>query len=276
MHPDPRSREFFERFFGRDFVGCDVNLRGSGCGASQILQMAAAAKPVPPLLTCPSPCSALDGPAMSTCTQGLPPTNSCRNIPAVSAPPQRSPVFLKSATSDLTCSSEARRQRQPPHLFAGALAGASTRRPGFVVAHHAGGVRPSATMHAPVNVAKSSIASGLNRRPKLSASAERQPAFGVGVVDLDRLAASERLRRPACTRSPMACSPCTPRARASRRPASLRLRRDGRQHGGRAGHVRLHVEHAFVGLERQPARIERDPLADDDDAPSRARRCPAR
>ena len=38
------------------------------------------------------------GPAMSRWHQGVSPTNSARNQAAVMAPPQRSPMFLMSAT----------------------------------------------------------------------------------------------------------------------------------------------------------------------------------
>ena len=47
---------------------------------------------------------------------------------------------------------------------------------------------------------------------------------------------------------------------------------DGRQHSRGAGHVGLHVHHALVGLERQPARVEGHALADQDDALGGVRR----
>src|SRR5439155_421245 len=49
--------------------------------------MVATPKPVPPLATWPASLSAAAGPAMSTCTHGVSPTNSFKNSPAVSAPP---------------------------------------------------------------------------------------------------------------------------------------------------------------------------------------------
>src|SRR5204862_5024811 len=39
---------------------------------------------------------------------------------------------------------------------------------------------------------------------------------------------------------------------------------DGRDHGGAAGHVGTHQVHALGGLDRDPAGVERDALADQD------------
>ncbi len=84
---------------------------------------------------------------------------------------------------------------------------------------------PSATMQAPVSVAKSSTASGLKPQPEAERVGEREPSFGVGVVDLDGLSVERtNARRRACTSFPTACSRCRPRARAPRWGASLRRR----------------------------------------------------
>src|SRR5262249_34508539 len=59
-------------------------------------------------------------PAMSRCIHGVSPTNSFRNMAAVVAPPQRPPVVLMSAMSDLIISlysSSAGRR----HIFSPAL-----------------------------------------------------------------------------------------------------------------------------------------------------------
>ena len=81
----------------------------------------------------------------------------------MSAPPQRSPVFLHVGDLALELLAQARRQRQAPHLLAGALAAAShvaTSASSSLITPAMYG--PSATMQAPVSVAKSNIASGLS------------------------------------------------------------------------------------------------------------------
>ncbi len=132
-------------------------------------------------------------------------------------------------------------------------------------------------MQAPVNVAKSSMASGLEAQPERHCVGQREPSFGVGVVDLDGLSV-ERTKDIAEL------------VRIARRhvlgASGERVNLDGellfaggdgrRQHGRCAGHVRLHVEHAFVGLEREAARIEGDALADEHEAPTRAGRLPGK
>ena len=126
-------------------------------------------------------------------------------------------------------------------------------------------------MHAPVSVAKSSTASGLSAQPEGDRVGQREPAFGVGVVDLDGLA-------------------------VHRTKHVAELVRLARRHVLGAGRERVHLDGqlllgggdraaitaaapdmsifmstiAFVRLQRQAARVERDALADEHDPPPRA------
>ena len=131
-------------------------------------------KPVPPLRVRASSSGESAGPAMSRWAQGMPsPTKSCRNTPAIDAPPQRLPeMFLMSATSE---SSSARisfgsGSGHTGSPSASAAACTWSRSPSWLPINPAIFV-PSATMHAPVSVARSTMASGSSSVASASASA---------------------------------------------------------------------------------------------------------
>ena len=131
---------------------------------------------------------------------------------------------------------------------------------------------------APVSVARSSDV----RRALLARVPERvgehEPALGVGVRDLDRLAVRGRedvaragtRRRSACSRS----AATTVERRAAGSPSSA-IAPDACDHGRAAGHVALHVLHVQRRLERDPAGVERDRLADEPEHDVGACRRPA-
>ena len=103
---------------------------------------------------------------------------------------------------------------------------------------------------------------------------EHEPALGVGVRDLDRLAVQRRddvarPDRPAAR----ACSRRPERRRATRSGSpSSAVAREPAERGGAAGHVRLHLVHPAGRLERDAAAVERDRLADEARADVSARR----
>jgi hypothetical protein len=98
---------------------------------------------------------------MSRCAQGAFPTNSRRKIAALIAPPQRSPWFFMSATSDrsvsLCRSTSGSRQNDSP---ARAAAESSSSASVSVFENSPATQCPSATTHAPVSVATSTSAAG--------------------------------------------------------------------------------------------------------------------
>ena len=103
---------------------------------------------------------------------------------------------------------------------------------------------------------------------------EDQPALGVGVVDLDRLAVElgddvaglDRASRSACSRSTGIAA-----TRSSSSPSSA-IGAERLEHRGAARHVHLHLLHPGRGLDRDPAAVEGDRLADEPDPPRRRRR----
>ena len=134
---------------------------------------------------------------------------------------------------------------------------------------------PSATRAAPVSVARSTMRSGASTVVRVGERVgEHQPALRVGVEHLDRPAAvvgddvphpHRGAGRHVLRRRHQAGDP----DRAAE-PASADMARD---HRGPAGHVGLHGLHAVVGLQRQPAAVERDALADQHHVPARLGGC---
>ena len=129
-------------------------------------------------------------PAMSRCAHGVLSTKRCSNCAAVIEPPQRPPVFFMSANLESIILSysgpSGMRQTRSP-----VASPALVRR-----SHSLSSLEnmpayswPSATMMAPVSVARSIMNFGL--KPGVDVMqhvGEHEPAFGVGVDDLDGLA----------------------------------------------------------------------------------------
>ena len=93
---------------------------------------------------------------------------------------------------------------------------------------------------------------------------EHEPALGVGVDDLDRLAVGGREDVAGPER--VAARHVLRRGddgEHAHREAELGDRADALDHGGAAGHVALHVLHVQRRLERDAAGVERDRLADE-------------
>ena len=94
------------------------------------------------------------------------------------------------------CRYRRRRRRASPHNVSRAASARAGRTPprrrraspaasASSLANKAGRSGPSATRAAPVRVAKSRISSGFSSAARVSASAEDQPPFRVGIADLD-------------------------------------------------------------------------------------------
>ena len=106
---------------------------------------------------------------------------------------------------------------------------------------------------------------------------ENEPAFGIGIDDLDRLAGHgfDDVARPLRIRPGHVLDEADGADRVD-----LGLARGERMHqaddAGGARHVALHVLHAGGGLDRNAAGIEDDALADEGDRLRLARLCPCR
>ena len=129
---------------------------------------------------------------MSRWTHGTPSTNSCRNSPAVSAPPSRGPTFLMSATDESMPRAVVGGQRERPHPLADAVGrGLDLLAPGVVVAHQAG------DLLAERDDARTGERGEVDHRGGLVLGRERErvgedePPFGVGVEHLDGLAVAD-------------------------------------------------------------------------------------
>ena len=122
------------------------------------------------------------GPAMSRCAQGTSPLNSWRNKPAVErAAAAGAGDVLDVGDLGVDHLAVLLRQRQGPHRLARAVGGrAHLLDPRVVCPSGPATFSPSATTHAPVSVARSTIASGFSSLARLSASARiRRPSASV-------------------------------------------------------------------------------------------------
>ena len=184
-------------------------------------------------------------PAMSRCAQGTSPTNCCRKT----APPDAAGLAAAADILDvgdvgLDVLVVGLAQRQPPQQLADRLAGGGqqvARPASSSLANRPACSWPSATMTAPVSVARSIIA--LRLEPLLGVAehvGEHEAALGVGVDHLDGLAGHRCApRRPAAARCPTACSrPARRRRRRSTARLAAGQRQHGAEHGGGTAHVR--------------------------------------
>ena len=202
---------------------------------------------------------------MSRCTHGVSPTNSSRNSPAMMAPPDRFPTFRRSAICDSIIA---------PVLASRAAAASSARRPRSPAA------RTSAT--SAVVVADTPPRSGAERdharagerrgvddvalaraREVRERVGQDHPALRVGVLHLERLAAAGRITSPGFGAEPTACSQRAGPRRAPRAPSwAGRAPCIGRARPPRPP-CRPSSSSCPRVLDRDPPRVERDPLADD-------------
>ena len=126
--------------------------------------------------------------------------------------------------------------------------------------------RPSATMIAPVSVARSMTNFGLKCVARTRARRQEPDGLPRRCSELrwsGRTWTSPRRRavahcRPACSRQARS------RPRHSRAPCARRAHHRAGDGGG-AAHVALHAHHAGAGLEREATRIETHALADERD-----------
>ena len=213
-------------------------------------------------------------PAMSRCTHVYSCANSARNSAAVIVPAPRPPTFFMSATSDLICSRYSGhigscQPGSPPRL----AGGEHFVDHALVITQHARGRVPERDDDRARERRRIDHGLRLESRRVREHVREDQPAFGIGVDDLDRLAVARaddvaRIHRGA-------------RRHVGRRAheaddVDLQLHpRDGfhgAEDAGRAAHVELHPFHAVGGLDRNAARIEAEPLPDERHRRSRRRR----
>ncbi len=158
---------------------------------------------------CPhAPPSLKDGPAMSMWAHGMPsPTNSCRNRPAVSMPPQRSPLWASRPPSSPAGSAGSFGNGIGHAASPAPSAAARTvSRKASSLAMIAATRAPRATIWAPVRVAMSTMASGLDSlaRHRPSPSTMR-PSASVSLIST--VVPSRRPpRRRGAGRSRSACS----------------------------------------------------------------------
>ena len=116
----------------------------------------------------------------------------------------------------------------------------------------------------PVSVARSSTCVAPSRRDVPERVGEHEPALGVGVDDLDRLAVrgAEDVAGPERVAAGQVLGGGEDGDRAHR-SAERGERADPVQRPGAAGHVALHVLHPAGRLDRDAAGVERDRLADE-------------
>ena len=128
-------------------------------------------------------------------------------------------------------------------------------------------------MHAPVRVARSTMASGA------SSVASERPSARISRPSASVLSTSTVLPLRIVSTSPTrVASPPVMLSVIGRKPEHPDLgaeRGDGRKApstGGGPAHVALHADHPVGRLQRQPAGVEGDPLADQGDGALRLRR----
>ena len=204
---------------------------------------------------------------MSRCAQGRSATNSCNNNAAVSVPPPRLEWFFMSATSEsisarYAAGSGSGQVGSPARSEADCSA--ETSRPSFPISPAILG--PRAVTHAPVSVARSTIASGASSVSEREPIGKDKAPLTVGVEDLDRLAVADRkditrLERPASGHVLGSRGEPDDAHLDPERLASAKSRDDI----GGAAHVGLHRQHALEGLKGQSPRVESDAFADEDD-----------
>ena len=172
-------------------------------------------------------------------------------------------------------------ERHPPDLLAGRLARPRAARSASssLLENRPACSLPSATMMAPVSVARSIMNCGLKRSCAVPEHVgQHEPAFGVGVDDLDGLAGHRGDDVAGTLR--IAVGHVLDEADDAD-DVDLGLARGQRvhqaDHGSRAAHVALHVLHAGGRLDRNAAGVEDDALADEGDrlGPSPCRRSTA-
>ena len=207
-------------------------------------------------------------PAMSRCAHGVSPAKRCRNSAPVIAPGRRpAGALLRSAKVPLTSSAYSAVQRQPPGELAGALR--RPRRPARTTRRRCRAGRrrscPSATMTAPVRVARSTsrsapsaiawaMQSASTSRPSASVLLTSTRDAGERADDVARLDRARRSGR-------FSVAPTTPITRTG--SAEPRDRADRLDHGRAARHVVLHLLHVLARLERDAAAVEGHRLADE-------------
>ena len=120
--------------------------------------------------------------------------------------------------------------------------------------------------HAPVSVAMSTITAGLYRAGVGEGIGKDEPAFSVGVHDLDGLAGHGAEHVAGFVRA-AAWHVLRGRQQAHdvERQPERRSGPDRSEHRRAAGHVVLHPVHVLGGLDRDAAGIEGDRLADEGD-----------
>ena len=212
---------------------------------------------------------------MSMCAHGPSPANSSRNFAARTGEPWRSvELFFMSAKVGVDVAAVALVQRERPDEVAAALARCGDPVAPFVVVREEAGVEVAerelhrAGQRREVDDVRRSLAPRVPERV-----GEHEPAFRVGVRDLDRLAV--RRAEDVAGAERVAAGKILRRGEdgdCAHRQAEGCDRADAVQRAGAARHVALHVLHLRGGLERDPARVERDRLADEAEVHVLARR----